>query len=344
MKYIINDFANLPPMKYYDNPDPKTESAKQKRSDILLNVDNKYIATEKHDGYWGMFIHYSKGHNLIRSRSISTVTHKYGDYTPCLPHLVADMDKWPDNTVVLGEICLQEKSSSNKVGTILRCLPEKAIARQKEDKNKLKVWVFDVLMLEGEDMTSWPYRERYRAISPYIIDIPHCQWFEETQLYQSNLIRVAEKIIENGGEGLVLQLKDNPYFPGERPTWKTLKFKKTLPHLELKVIKTIEPQKYYEGIEKSTWEYKIGNDLVTKPYYYGWKNGVVVDFEGVPVEVTSGLTDADREWLASVEAQEQIQKGELYAEVRAMEVNSQKSLRHPSLVQLRPRSSGVSEN
>lgn len=337
----INDFETMPPMKYYDNPEPKTTSAQKRREEIIVNKDNLYCATEKHDGYWGCFIHYSRGHNLIRSRSISTITNKYGDYTAALPHLTAEMDTWPDETVILGELCLQEKSSSNKVGTILRCLPEKAIARQQKEEDKIIVWMFDLLMLEGEDLTQTPYAERWKMLDPYI---PCCQHFCTTAFYTKNFAERADQIINNGGEGLVIQLKSNPYLMGTRTAWKTLKLKKTLPHLELKVIDTLEPNKIYEGIESETWPYIIDGQKVTKPYFYKWKNGVKVDFEGTPVEVTSGLTDDDRAWLASPEAQEQIKRGELYAEVKAMEVNSQKSLRHPSLVQLRPRSSGANEN
>ena len=106
--YKIEDFETLTPMKYYDNPEPKTDTLKQKRKDMIDNKDNLYNTNEKHDGDWGMFIHYSKGHNLIRSRSISKVTGAYGDYTAKLPHLCGEMDNWPDNTVVLADICWDE--------------------------------------------------------------------------------------------------------------------------------------------------------------------------------------------------------------------------------------------
>ena len=151
----INDFAMMTPMKYYDNPEPKTDTLKQKRQDMIDNKDNLYIASEKHDGDWGMFIHYSKGNNLIRSRSISKVTGVYGDYTNKLPHLCGEMDSWPDNTVVLAEICWDEYgTNANTVGTILRCLPDKAVERQKD--KKLIGLIFDVLRFNGKDVTNDP--------------------------------------------------------------------------------------------------------------------------------------------------------------------------------------------
>ena len=147
----INDFAMMEPMKYYNS---EVESIK--RSDMINNKDGLYVATEKHDGDWGMFIHYSKGNNLISSRSISKVTGVYGDYTAKLPHLCEEMDNWPDNTVVLAEICWDEYgTNANTVGTILRCLPSKAVERRKNKKSS--GLIFDLFMFSGEDLTQHLY-------------------------------------------------------------------------------------------------------------------------------------------------------------------------------------------
>ena len=45
-KYKVEDFEMLPPMKYYNNEDDNN----QKRIDMIDNKDDKYMATEKHDG------------------------------------------------------------------------------------------------------------------------------------------------------------------------------------------------------------------------------------------------------------------------------------------------------
>lgn len=339
--YNIEDFAMLTPMKYYDNPDPATAGAIQKRLDMINNKDNKYMATVKNDGDWSMLIHYSKGNNLIRSRSISKVTGVYGDYTTKLPHICTEMDKLPDNTVLLAEICWDEPgTNANTVGTILRCLPEKAVERQRE--HKLKALVFDALMINNEDMTSYPYEARFSNASYTLEDlISPSEFLYMTQLCEldenhENFLEWADEIIENGGEGLVIQLKDNPYMPGTRTAWKTLKLKQRLPEMELKVLATLEPKKLYEGDMPDSWQYKDEDGtLVTKPYFYGWKNGVVVDYNGVETSVASGLTDADREWLASDDAQKMIANGELYAVVRGMSTNDLGAIRHPVLVRLR---------
>lgn len=328
--YKIEDFETLTPMKYYDNPEPKTDTLKQKRQDMIDNKDNLYIATEKHDGDWGMFIHYSKGHNLIRSRSISKVTGAYGDYTAKLPHLCGEMDEWPDNTVVLAEICWDEYgTNANTVGTILRCLPAKAVERQKD--KKLSGLIFDVLMFNGKDLTNDPYNIRINIA--FELEL---KYFKRTKVFTTDFAAAADDIISRGGEGVVIQKKSNPYMSGTRTAWATLKLKQALPHMDLKVVGTLEPNKNYDGDFAADWQYKIDGVNVTKPYYMGWKNGITVMLpSGITTDVASGLTDDDRAYLATPEAQDKIAAGELWAEVKAMSINDLGKLRHPALVRLR---------
>lgn len=379
----INDFAMLEPMKYYDNPEPKTATLRQKRQDILDNKNNAYIATVKHDGDWGMFIHYSKGHNLIRSRSISKVTGVYGDYTAKLPTAIEVMDKWPDNTVILAEICVDgEGVNANTIGTILRCLPEKAVERQKT--TRVKFWGFDLLMINGFDFTDKPYVERIYTLeallnnehgeSKQCLGAPH---FRCTTVFADgyDFAETADEIIQAGGEGLVIQRKDNGYWPGTRTAWKTLKLKQRLPEMELLVIDALEPTQEYTGKEIETWPFWLAypsdgdyptmhifdsgreealayeNDFntngmkrygytvkvkpVTKPYFFGWKSAIRVLYNNVEVDVASGLTDEDREWLATKEARDMIQSKALYAVVRGMSTNDKGAIRHPVFVRFR---------
>ena len=302
IKYMAYD---MPIMKYYDNPEPKTDALRKKRQDMIDNKDNLYIASEKHDGDFGLFAHFSKGNNLIRSRSISKVTGAYGDYTAKLPHLCGEMDNWPDNTVVLAEICWDEYgTNANTVGTILRCLPDKAVERQKD--KKLSGLIFDVLMFNGKDLTSDPYEIRINV--GFELEL---KYFKRTQIFTTDFAAAADDIISRGGEGVVIQKKSNPYMPGTRTAWATLKLKQALPHMDLKVVGTLEPNKNYEGDFAADWQYKIDGVNVTKPYYMGWKNGITVMLpSGITTDVASGLTDDDRAYLATPEAQDKIAAGE----------------------------------
>lgn len=334
--YNIDDFPMMTPMKYYNNED----TSNAKRQAMIDNKDGEYIATKKNDGDWAMLIHWSRGKNLVRSRSISKVTGVYGDYTAKVPHIVEEMDSWPDNTVVLAELCWdQDGTNANTVGTILRCLPAKAVERQKE--NKLKAVIFDLLMVDGKDLTNLGYYFRLEEVLLF----PRGLYTYPTEVITQDFAEAADRIIAGGGEGIVIQRCDYTYNPGNRTAWKTLKLKQQLPEMELKVVGVLEPKMVYEGDCPETWEYKIpcktgdGNDafmLVTKPYYFGWKNGITVELpSGITTDVASGLTDDDRAWLATEDAAKMIEAGELYAVVKCMSINDLGKLRHPSLVRLR---------
>lgn len=322
MNYTINDFAMMEPMRYYDNPEPKTASLQKKRQDIIDNVKRDYIATVKHDGDWGMFIHYSKGHNLIRSRAISKVTGVYGDYTAKLPTAIEVMETWPDNTVILAEICVDGSgNNANTIGTILRCLPAKAVERQKEIK--VVFWGFDLLMFDGHDMTQEPYYKRIYALESILNNekslndycgAPH---FRCTEIWCPgwDFAAIADEVIAAGGEGLVLQHMNNTYMPGTRTAWKTLKLKQRLPEMELLVVDALDPTREYTGDAPLTWTYWEVQDPVTlewkkfetaggadptwslesldfrpitKPYFYDWKSSIRVLYNNVYVDVASG--------------------------------------------------------
>ena len=195
-------------------------------------------------------------------------------------------------------------------------------------------------MFAGEDLTSIPYIDRLEKIdaefNPTHISDMNYHYFKPTQVFFADFAAAADDIISRGGEGVVIQKKSNPYMPGTRTAWATLKLKQTLPHMDLKVVGTIEPNKNYEGDFEDDWQYKIDGVNVTKPYFMGWKNGITIMLpSGITTDVASGLTDDDRAYLATPEAQAKIAAGELWAEVKAMSVNDLGKLRHGSLVRLR---------
>ena len=364
-------WAMLEPMKYYDKKREDLSDNLKKKYDAMVNNENdEYITTCKYDGEWTMFIKWD-GQYLIRSRSISKVTGAYGDKTAHLPHLVEEMQYWPDNTVILGEVCWGDFGSvSTDVGTILRCLPAKAVERQKE--RKLEVKVFDCLAWDNEILMNKPYE--YRIAEAHNKINLFGNYFGMTMICPPDKTpaEFADEIISQGGEGVVIQRADYVYEPGKRSAWKTLKLKQRLPEMEFKVVASIPATKEYNGKYPESWPYweieqevyypsgddEFGNEWftpckeielvenpseedkshgwpVTKPYFYGWHMGVRFEYNGVMCDASSGLTDADREWLGTEEAQNIINNGELYVTIRAMQEASLGGLRHPVVVRLR---------
>ena len=355
MGQIWDKFYRQEPMKYYQPLDYNVAKAQD-----LITGKIAALALQKFDGEWCRIIKDDNG-MVAQSRTISKVTGEYGDKTELIPHIMAEVNELPNGTVLLGELCWRDITKTSKdVGAILRCKAAKAIERQKTDK--LVYRVFDCLAWGGTDLSDKPYKERFEYVVaahtclniPFSYILPPiyvCDSFED----------FLQEILSQGGEGIVIHSADYKYAPGKRPAWSTLKVKKITTELELLVTSSIEPKRLYEGTEIDTWKYWIGHyedtheapvllnhapgnidkeagliwEPVTKPYYYCWKNGVVVDNNGTMVRVTSGLTDEDREWLATAEAKIAIASKQLYAVVSAMEVTEDGSLRHPRLVRLR---------
>ena len=331
---FYDKFINMQPMKYYDSSDLNYVKAQE----MIINKNNGYIAMEKRDGEWARAI-IMEDEVLIQSRSVSKITGTYGDKTALVPHIVEELLKnYPAGTVLLGELAFEDiETTSRDVGSILRCKVDKALDRQKE--TKLHFFVFDCLAFGYEDFSAKSFEHRFQTkyVTPSSLlqmRFPMSEYIHVVDHTESDFLEFAGNLWSMGAEGIVIVRKDAKYKPGSRTAWDTLKLKKQLGEIEMKVIDVLEPKKNYEGTELETWQYVINNTPVTKPFYFGWKNGVVVEYEGRTIKVSSGLTDDDRAWLATNAAQELIQSGELYAVITGMEF-TEDSLRHPVLVRLR---------
>lgn len=325
---FFEKFSNMVPMKYYDSND--LNHAKAQR--MITNENKEYIAMEKRDGEWARAI-ILEDSVLIQSRSVSKITGTYGDKTELVPHIVEELkSNYPAGTVLLGELAFEDiTTTSRDVGSILRCKVDKALDRQKE--TKLHFFVFDCLAFGYEDFMDKPFSQRFqnKHITPSSLlnmRFPMAEYIHVVENTQSDFMAFAERLWGFGAEGIVIVRKDAKYKPGSRTAWDTLKLKKEIGEIDMKVIDVIEPNKLYEGTELENWQYILDGVAVTKPYFHGWKNGVIVEYEGRVIKVSSGLTDEEREWLASNEAQEAIQSRSLYAAITGMEF-TEDSLRHP---------------
>ena len=329
----FNKFYTMSPMRYYDCQgnynSPKAQA-------MINNSDSNYIATHKSDGEWGRLIVGEDGLVTIQSRSISKVTGEYGDKTGQLPQIVAEAKTlFPPQTVLLGEICFDDiTTTSRDVGSILRCLPAKAVLRQ-EKGEWLYFKVFDCLAMAGVDCMDVPYARRLQMIDGYLKILEHKTHYIKTCNYTTtNFTDFLADILRAGGEGIVIHSKDYLYAPGKRTAWMTLKVKKSTGEIEVPVVDTLAPTKVYTGIDRENWEFWEGDTPVTKPYYYGWRSGIMVNHNGNLVRVASGLTDEDRAWLATDEAAQAITEGRLVAVISGMEI-TEDSIRHPRLIRLR---------
>ena len=342
---FLDYFKNSEPMRYYEG-----DTNSVKAQDMINNKDNMFTAMEKRDGEWCRAIIYDGG-VLLQSRSISKVTGTYGDKTEHVPHIIAELlQSFPAGTVLLGELAFGDRATTSKdVGSILRCKAPKAIERQKN--KKLEFFIFDVLAYDYEVLVDKPFNERFLAYPEYA-DAVYFRPVLNHSGSTADFMEFADWVWSHGGEGIMIVRNDMKYAPGKRTAWQSLKVKKKLGTLEAKVIDFIEPNKSYEGSEVENWNYWTDDDgnlftkerlalmtyinnpqPVTKPYFNGWKNGIVVEYEGRIVKVTSGMTDELREYLSSDIAKNLLKDEKLYAKISGMEI-TEDSIRHPILLEI----------
>lgn len=344
-KYLM-----MPMQMYYDCPNKDNPRINLVKKDI----NHQYIASEKHDGEASMIVKINNVVN-IRSRSLSVKTHRYGDYTDKLPHIVNEFINIPNNTVVLAELCVNDGtnhakrgSMSTDVGCVLRSLPPLAIKKQKDIGNIVAV-IFDCLMYDGVELLDKPYEERVKLITEKFDDEnTSTGYIYHTTYVYDKFEDFFNNVMDMNGEGLVCVKRSYPYSPNKRTAWQTLKWKKHTETFDLKVIGTEDFTKEYTGKQLDRWIYFVdenGNKVkedeaeitfpVTKGWYYGWKAAIICEYNGKKIRCSSGLSDEDRAQLAEEHMQEHIRNGELYAEVSGMQNASQGRLRHPIVKRLR---------
>lgn len=328
----FNEMLTAEPMKYWAVP-KGNDYDKQ----IIRNPEKfqNYTFTPKMDGEWNKLMFDGTTFWML-SRTLN-VQGEYTDRAAKVPHILEELKNLPPYTVLLGELAYADITKTSKdVGSIMRSLVPRALKIQEQEENKLHFYVFDCLMWAGEDVSGRPYEQRF-------VNHAALKQFFDFELHYSDRLSpqsitvlpdFLKEYFKRGGEGVVLMDRNAPYAFGKRPVRSSVKIKKQLADFEALIIDTLEPNKLYEGTEIDNWQYWEGDVAVTKPYFNGWKNGLRCIYEGREFSVTSGLSDEDRAWLATSEAQESIKAGKLYAVCSAMELTSD-SVRHPYLVRMR---------
>ena len=325
----IKQHLEAEPMKYW--APPKTSTIIK---DILAAPEkfSQYTFTPKFDGEWNKMLWDGEHvYMLARNRNVQG---EFTDRWEKFPHIIEEVKKLPINTILLGELAFPDITKTSKdVGSIMRSLPARALKLQ--ETNPLHYYIFDCLMWAGEDISQKTYKERFVDNHLMAMELAECSFIHLLEPKpMSQLVDYLSYYFKNGGEGVVLMDMNSKYAFGSRPSKVSIKIKKQLEDFEALVIGTLDPTYQYEGKELDSWQQFIDGVAVTKPYYYGWKNAIRCTYQGREFSVASGLNDADREWLATDEAQELIKNGKLYAVVSAMEFTKD-SVRHPYLVRLR---------
>ena len=158
------DFGEMEIQKYY--APPSTWSDEKKRENAKMKIySGEWLGATKYDGYFAQLIKDEDGNIILYSRSRG-VNGKFADKHEWVPHLQSFFDVLPNGTCLLGELYLPSQPGSKNITSIMGCLKEKAIARQKKGE-KLHFYIFDCLAYAGKSWMSYPARKRFAFVDDF---------------------------------------------------------------------------------------------------------------------------------------------------------------------------------
>ena len=292
-------------------------NAETKRQHLeQMAASGNYLWSEKFDGNFTRAVITSE-RSALQTRGISKVTGTYSELQEKVFFWDSVIKAFQNgDTVILGELYLPGGIDKD-VGGIARCLVPKALARQKD--KKLEWRIFDILVLDGNNMINTPIEERVRYIPEVVsrINNPLVRGVEYHEMTESFFDEIND-IFSRGGEGAVCYKKGTVYTPDKRSSaWSTCKVKQEISADIDCFITGIEPAvRDYTGKDIQTWnfwedersgeklvgqlygDYRTGRAIrpISKGYYYGWPGAIytsVYDNNGniIPLCKVAGLTE-----------------------------------------------------
>lgn len=298
------NFFELESEKYWSFPKSYKKDPKIETKQMIFS--GNYVGSRKIDGAYYRFVKDMEGNMTLqgRSRSVKGVfLNKIGH----VPHLQTFFNALPNGTCLLGEIYFPNKEGSHNVTTIMGCLEDKAIRRQKEG-GKLHYYIFDVWAFNGKSLLNTPIEERVKYITNTIQnylynndeygkkdisnffshgteiilkstypEIHFAKYYEGKALWEN-----LQTILEKGGEGVVITKKGTHPEPGKRKAYKTLKIKKEISQTVdcFFTGKIAAPTRLYSGKEIETWKYWENVQTGEKLKGEYWRDY----YEGAPIE------------------------------------------------------------
>lgn len=237
-----------------------------------LDDPNYSIIQEKKDGIRYIYIKPLKGKSKMHSR-ISSKKSENGDKVDKSPHLkfiIEELDKFvPAGTVLDGEIFIDRPGATSKeVTKYTGCLAQESWDRQKRDGFPLRYVVWDILARGGVDVTNRPYSDRLTMLNWHIDNLNRAPYYTglittSIKTSREQAIEIFAKILENGGEGIMLKDETAPYYVGKRhKAWVKVKNK-----MDFDVV--------FMGITDAKEEsVKKGDTAATKTKYAGMAGAI----------------------------------------------------------------------
>ncbi|HEX7848023.1 MAG TPA: non-homologous end-joining DNA ligase [Chitinophagaceae bacterium] len=151
----------------------------------------------KWDGYRAVAL-LNKGKVELISRNNKSFNEKFYPIT-------AALKKWKINAIVDGEVVVLKKTGVAHFGSLQNW--------RSEVDGELTYYVFDILWLDGYDLTGLPLSRRREILKENLPDDNSIRLSENFETSATEFLKAASKM---GMEGIMAKKADSNYFPGER--------------------------------------------------------------------------------------------------------------------------------
>lgn len=181
--------------------------------DILKNNDDSNIIIQiKLDGFKTQAIKDKAG-------AVKLYTRRGEDFTSNVPNLVKDLeDKMKNGSFFLGELVWEDKNGKQSISdiqTVVGSSPEKAHEKLKSNNGKAIFYVYDLLWLNGSDITKKDYIERYNKLKGLVGNGTNTIKMVDNYTY-SDKDKAINDALKVNAEGIVLKPKDSKYKYGAK--------------------------------------------------------------------------------------------------------------------------------
>lgn len=342
------NFVEMEAMKYWSYP--AAQAAKQKTEVYNYIMSGDYIGALKVDGYYQRVVKDDEGNcfMIARNRNVKGEVVNKIDWMPQIQNWLNSL---PNGTCLLCECYWPGNEGSKNITSILGCLKDKAIARQKE--HPLHLYVFDCIAYGSENLMDAPYEDRIKFVNilkKIYADpcVDYAEYYSGKELWDK-----LQDYLSSGREGAVIMKRDAIVYEKRTPARVSIKVKKELHQtIDCVIIGTNPPLKEYTGKDIDSWTYwidaKTGENLPEGEHYNKYYNGAAI----IPVTKTYynkwpgsfklGLWDGENaKYIGDVSGltDEMKQNHENYigkvVEVGAMEIMDTGGLRHPKILCIR---------
>ena len=196
----------------HKSPAPSAAPPRFIKPQLALAVDKppageRWCQELKLDGY--------RLHARIDGGDIRLLTRTGLDWSKRYATTVAALHRLPTRSAYLdGELCALKPDGTPSFAALQAAMDNRTT-------DTLVYFVFDLLFLDGSDLTQEPLRVRKRKLQALLQNAPRALRYTEHIVGQGAAFLEAARGLHI--EGMVSKLLDAPYKPGERGTWRKCK-------------------------------------------------------------------------------------------------------------------------